>query len=56
MKNKVEKKLHRNDEPLDHDGYIPYPAHIESLPIEILAEIFDAGILISKGQHSTLQF
>jgi hypothetical protein len=56
MKVRVEKRLRGNDEPLDHDKHISYPAHIESLPNEILAEIFEAGVSISKGQHGTLPF
>jgi hypothetical protein len=56
MKVRVEKRLRGNDEPLDHDEHIPYPAHIESLPNEILAEIFEAGVSISKDQHGTLPF
>ncbi|KIM81140.1 hypothetical protein PILCRDRAFT_8843 [Piloderma croceum F 1598] len=54
MKIRVEKKLRRNDEPLEHDEHIPYPAHMESLPNEILAEIFEAGVSISKDQRGTL--
>jgi hypothetical protein len=56
MKVRVGKKLRGNDELLEHDEHIPYPAHIESLPLEILAEIFEAGVSISQGQHGTLPF
>ena len=55
MKGRVEKKLHPNDEPLDCDEHIHYPAQIESLPIEILAEIFEAGVS-TKATHGTLPF
>jgi len=56
MKVRVEKKLRRNEKLLDHDEHIPCPAHIDSLPNEILAEIFEAGVSISKDQHRTLPF
>src|SRR6266436_1376843 len=56
MNVRVEKRLRGNDEPLDHDEHISYPAHVESLPNEILAEIFEAGASISKGQHGILPF
>jgi hypothetical protein len=54
---RVETELRGNDEPLDHGEHkVPYPAHIEPLPNEILAEIFEAGISISKVMHGTLPF
>ena len=56
MKVRVEKKLRENDEPLDHDEHIAYPAHIEILPNEILAEIFEAGVSISQRQRGSLPF
>jgi hypothetical protein len=56
MKVRVEKKLRGNDEPLDHDEHIPYTAHIESLPNEILAEMFEAGVSLSQRQHSIPSF
>ena len=56
MEVRVEKKLRANDEPLDRDEHISYPAHIESLPIEILAEIFEAAVSTSKAMHVILPF
>jgi hypothetical protein len=49
MKVRVEKNLRGND----HE-HIPYPTHIQSLPNEILAEIFKAGVSIPKTWHGTL--
>ena len=56
MKIKVKKKLRRNGGPLERDEHIPNPACIESLPNEILATIFEAGVSISQCQPGTLPF
>ena len=56
MKIKAKKKSRRNGGPLEHDEHIPTPAYIESLPNEILAAIFEAGVSISQCQLDTLPF